>query len=50
MEQAGTRDYAQELAHEHEKNALNFFSKAMLPDSFQFDFGVLARFLAVRQY
>ena len=50
MEEAGTRAYAQALAHEHEKKALNLFSQAMLPDSFQFDFGVLARFLAVRQY
>ena len=50
MEQAGTRDYAQELAYEYEGKALKLFSQARLSDSHQLDFGVLARFLAVRQY
>ena len=50
MEQAGTRDYAQKLAYEYEGKALKLFSQTRLSDSHQLDFGVLARFLAVRQY
>ena len=50
MEQAGTRDYAQELAYEYEGKALKLFSQTRLSDSHQLDFGILARFLAVRQY
>ena len=50
MEQAGTRDYAQGLAHQYEEEALKSFSDAMLPDSYKFDFGVLSHFLAVREY
>ncbi len=50
MEQAGTRDYAQKLAYEYEGKALKLFSQIRLSDSHQLDFGVLARFLAVRQY
>ena len=50
MEQAGTRDYAQELAHKYEEEALKLFSDAMLPDSYKFHFDVLAHFLAVREY
>lgn len=50
MEQAGTRDYAQGLAHKYEEEALKLFSDAMLPDSYKFHFDVLAHFLAVREY
>ena len=50
MDQAGTRDYAQGLAHQYEEEALKLFSDAILPDSYKFDFGVLSHFLAVREY